>query len=337
LINLLGNAVKFTEIGRIGLQVRLEQRNGDLWMLAQVEDTGPGVTDEDQKRLFEPFSQVRTSQDSLKGTGLGLAISRKYARLMGGDITVVANPGGGSVFLFVIPIGRGEAGVAHRKNHGRRVKALSASQEAPRILVVDDHPENREWLQKMLVSAGFSVREGDNGEAAIRVWNEWRPRLILMDVHMPLMDGLEATRIIKADPRGRETQIVALTASAMASDRRFASQCGADDFLSKPCREDELFEKLRTLLNLTYDYEDAAADSALGGTAVLTPERLGRLPRSLVDGLREATLNGNKMLLDKLAAQVRITDAESAQALQSLADTYDYDTLNRLLEEVCAP
>jgi PAS domain S-box-containing protein len=340
LINLLGNAVKFTEIGGIGLQVSLEKRNGDLWMSARVEDTGPGITDEDQKRLFEPFSQIRTSQDSLKGTGLGLAISRKYARLMGGDITVRENPGGGSAFVFEVPIGRGESGVALKKSAGRRVKALSAGQEAPRILVVDDHPENRDWLQKMLVSVGFAIREADNGEAAIRLWNEWRPRLVLMDIHMPVMDGLEATRIIKADARGRETLIVALTASAMDSDRQSASQCGADDFLSKPCREDEMFEKLRTLLNVTYDYEEAAvSEPGHGGAAAsaLSAERLGRLPRGLIDNIREATLAGNKKLLDKLAAQVQTTDIESAQALQSLADRYDYDTLTRLLEEVCAP
>jgi PAS domain S-box-containing protein len=337
LINLLGNAVKFTEVGGIVLHVRLEQRNGSLWLSARVVDTGLGIANKDQTRLFEPFSQIHASQDSLKGTGLGLAISRKYARMMGGDITVTGNPGGGSVFRFEIPIGRGEAGVAQKKNTGRRVMGLSAGQGAPRILVVDDHPDNRDWLQKMLVSAGFAIREADNGEAAIRAWNEWRPRLILMDVHMPVMDGLEAMRIIKADARGRETVIVALTASAMESDRRSAAQNGADDFLSKPCREDELFEKIRTLLAVTYDYEDTAEPGDGGAAQALTADRLGRLPRGLIDDIREATLSGNKKRLDRLAAQVQATDVESAKALQSLADRYDYDTLNRLLEEVCSP
>src|SRR5262249_34053065 len=162
LINLLGNAVKFTELGGIVLRARIEQRSSSLWLSARVEDTGLGITGEDQKRLFEPFSQIHTSQDSLKGTGLGLAISRKYARLMGGDITVAGNPGGGSVFLFEIPIERGQAGVSQKRDVGRRVLSLKAGQGAPKIVVVDDHPENRDWLQKLLTSAGFAVREADN-------------------------------------------------------------------------------------------------------------------------------------------------------------------------------
>jgi CheY-like chemotaxis protein len=321
------------------LRVRLERRNGILWLSTRVEDTGLGITDGAKKRLFEPFNQIHASQDSLKGTGLGLAISRKYARLMGGDITVFGNDGGGSVFLFEVPIGYGEAGVIRKNDARGRVMALRAGQEASKILVVDDHPENRGWLQKMLASAGFAIREADNGEAAIRVWNEWRPQLILMDIHMPVMDGMEATRTIKADARGRETAIVALTASALDGDRLLIAQSGADDFLSKPCREDELFETIRKLLNVTYDYEEtSAAEPSLADAAqALTVDRLGRLPRGLIDALREATLAGNKKQLDKLAAQVHSTDTESARALQSLADRYEYDTLRRLLEEVCAP
>ncbi len=206
LINLLGNAVKFTQLGQIQMHVTWEQREADqLWLSARVEDTGVGIANEEQKKLFEPFSQVRTGLDSLKGTGLGLAISRKYARLMGGDITVTSKPGVGSVFQFEMPIERGDPAVAVRQSALRRVTAVSAGQEAPKVLVVDDHPENRDWLMKLLASVGYSVQGADNGEAAISNWEQWNPRLILMDLHMPVMDGLEATRRIKADPRGRET------------------------------------------------------------------------------------------------------------------------------------
>jgi len=307
-----------------------------LWLSARVEDTGPGITDEGQKKLFEPFSQGRIGLDSLKGTGLGLAISRNYARLMGGDITVTSKPGVGSLFQFEIPIGCGDAGVATKESALRRVIAVRAGQEAPKILVVDDHPENRDWLMKLLASIGYSVQGADNGEAAIRNWEEWNPRLILMDVHMPGMGGLEATRRIKADPRGRETVIVTLTASAMDDDRRNVSQTGADDFLAKPCREDELLEKMRALLNISYDYEEVsdAEGQPRGGVEALSAEKLGQLPRELIEELRNATLNGNKRLLDKLILKVPETgDPGSAHALQALADKYEYDALTRLLEE----
>jgi PAS domain S-box-containing protein len=341
LINLLGNAVKFTELGLINLHVTLEQRDSTgLWLSARVEDTGSGIADEEKEKLFEPFCQTTRGINTQGGTGLGLAISRKNARLMGGDITVTSAPGTGSVFRLEIPIERGDAKVAVRRSAPRRVIAIRAGQEAPKILVVDDHPENRDWLIKLLNSVGFSVRGVDNGEAAIRSWEEWNPRLILMDVHMPVMDGLEATQRIKADLRGKETIIVALTASALDDDRRAVSQSGADAFLAKPCLEDELLEKMRALLHIAYDYEEPSRpeDLPLAPAAALSAERIEQLPRELIEEIRDATLSGNKKLLDRLILKVpEAGDAEAARALQDLADKYEYDALTRLLEPACRP
>jgi len=338
LINLLGNAVKFTQVGHIKMHVVLEQREADqAWLSARVEDTGFGMTEEERTKLFEPFSQVRSGVESLKGTGLGLAISRKYARLMGGDITVSSNQGKGSIFRFEIPIERGNAEVAVRRSALRRVIAIRATQEPPKILVVDDHPENRDWLMKLLSSIGFSVESAENGASAIRKWEEGGPHLILMDVHMPVMDGLDATRRIRSEAQGNETIIVALTASAMDDDRRAVVQAGVDDFIAKPCGEDELLEKIRVLLDITYDYEETngAEGQSANGIQALS-EALGQLPLELVEELRNATLSGNKKLLDKLILRVpEAGDAKSAHALQELADKYEYDALMRMLEEAC--
>jgi len=338
LINLLGNAVKFTQQGEIQMRVTLGPgKANQLWLLACVEDTGSGLTEVEQTKLFEPFTQTSRGRQSQEGTGLGLAISRKYARLMGGDITVTSKPGQGSIFRFEIPVERGDTAAAIKGTAPRRVAALQTGQEPPKILVVDDHSENRDWLIKLLGSIGFSMRGAENGESAVQSWKEWSPRLILMDVHMPVMDGLEATRRIKAEPRGKETIIVALTASAMDDDRRAAFQSGADDFQGKPCREDELLEKIRTLLNVAYDYEELSATGgeAVGGVAALSAV-LSQLPLQLVEELQKATTMGNKKLLDKLILRVpEAADAKSAQALQELADRYDYDALTRLLEEAC--
>ena len=340
LINLLGNAIKFTQRGGIGLHVNLDQRSDNqLWLSVRVEDTGPGIAVDEQEKLFESFSQARRGLNpQQEGTGLGLAISRQYARLMEGDVTVTSSPGKGSIFLFEIPVERGDSGVAVKGNDPRRVIGTRAGTTVPRILVVDDQLENRDWLIKLLTSIGFPARGADNGETAIRNWEEWNPRLILMDVHMPVMDGLEATRRIKADPRGQETVIVVLTASAMNEDRQAVLQSGADDFLAKPCREGKLLEKMRVLLNIAYDYEEVSETEGqpLTGVPTLSAARLGQLPLELIEELSNATSTGNKRLLDKLILKVRDAgDAESALALQGLAARYEYDALALLLEEAC--
>jgi PAS domain S-box-containing protein len=337
LINLSGNAVKFTQRGSIQLYVNLEQRDGQFWLSASVEDTGSGISDEEQTKLFKPFSQTRLGLTAQEGTGLGLAISRGYARLMGGDITVVSRAGSGSTFRFEVPVVLGDAAVGMRRSVIRRVIRLRAGKtNAPRILIADDQLDNRDWLMKLLTSIGFPVREASNGEAAIRVWEEWKPGLILMDVHMPVMDGLEATRQIKACPGGKTTSIVALTASALDDDRRAVSQSGADGFVSKPCDENELLEKIRVLLNVAYEYEEISDTGVAGAEAnAISARKLGQLPPELMAEIREATLSGNKRSLDRLIVKVHEADAGSAGALQELADKYEYDALIQVLEEAC--
>jgi CheY-like chemotaxis protein len=162
--------------------------------------------------------------------------------------------------------------------------------------------------------------------------------LILMDVHMPVMDGLEATRRIKADRRGKETVIIALTASAMDDDRRTVFASGADEFVSKPCREDDLLEKMRAFLGVTYDYEEVeeAAGEAVSGTAALSAATLRQLPRELIEELRNATSRGKKNVLDESIVKVRETGhVETAHALEELAGRYEYDALLGFLEEAC--
>jgi CheY-like chemotaxis protein len=338
LINLLGNAIKFTRQGCVKLYITLARKDGGrLWLFAQVEDTGAGISEAELTRLFEPFSQVSRGHHGQEGTGLGLAISREYARLMGGDITVTSSAGSGSVFRLEIPLVRGEAGVAVRRTNSRRVIGTRAGTTVPRILVVDDQFENRDWLMKLLTAIGFTVRCADNGAEAIREWREWNPGLILMDIHMPVMDGLEATRRIKADPLGKATAIVVLTASALDDDRRTVSESGADAFLAKPCREDELLESIRALLDVTYDYEEASTeDRTAADLAALSAQGLRRLPPELVSDLLGATSSGSKRLLDSLIIKAREQEgAGSADVLQDLADKYEYDALTRLLEEAC--
>jgi CheY-like chemotaxis protein len=339
LINLLGNATKFTTRGRIDARMSLDYRSDrQLWLWVEVEDTGAGLTVEEQSSLFQPFVQAKSGQRVYNGgTGLGLAISRGVAELMSGSITVRSTPGSGSVFRFEIPVQAGAiADIPGQSDSRGRVLHIMAGQDAPRILVVDDIPDNREWLSGLLTSLGFSVRQADNGENAISAWKEWAPQLVLMDVQMPVMDGLEATRRIKADPLGRATSIITLTASALEEDRKAAFQSGADDFLSKPCLEGELLEKIRVLLGISYEYETSGEPELDSPKAALAiSDTLVRLPMALIEALRKATLAGNKKALNQLILKVGQTEDRTAQALQQLADNYDYDTLTRLFEEVC--
>ena len=331
LVNLVGNAIKFTERGHVKLHVNLETRTDNrLWLAASVEDTGPGIPIDEQQKLFQPFSQSERGLNTTEGTGLGLVISRSYARLMGGDISLSSQFGVGSTFRFEIPV-EPTGGPVEKRGDTRRVLRLSPGTEPPSILVVDDQFENRDWLVKLLRSVGFTVFDGDNGVTAIRIWEQSKPQLILMDVHMPVMDGLEATQRIKATPLGKETPIVVLSASALDHDRRKIEKSGADDFLMKPCLEEQLLATIAVHLKVSYEYElnqtSPAGDEGIGDT-----ELLCQIPVNLLAELQDAVSDGNKSLMNQLIAQVRDSEASaSAVALQQFVDNYDYDSLTKLL------
>jgi PAS domain S-box-containing protein len=331
LINLLGNAVKFTQKGSIRMQVSLRQREDNrYWLSAHVQDTGMGIAAEEQGRLFRPFAQTQSGRDLQSGTGLGLAISREFARLMGGEITLASELGTGSTFSLDIPVEPGEGPLEPKRAENRRVVSLAPGGEVPRLLIVDDECHNRSWLNSLLTVLGVSVREVENGEQAVHLWQEWSPQLVLMDLRMPVMDGFEATRRIRASPSGAQPIIIALTATAMDEDRRLAMSCGFDDFVSKPCREAELLEKIQAHLGLVYCYADEDAprptrrESALASPPELSPELLG--------ALRDAVRHGEKDRLDDLLRQVEEHDPTAAATLMALADRYDYDALTHRLE-----
>jgi len=344
LINLLGNALNFTERGRISLLVQLNKRTDSrLWLSARVDDSGYGITPEEQGKLFQPFVQGQASQRvGQTGTGLGLAITQQVARLMGGNITVSSTPGVGSSFLFETPVERASGDFLKHPARQARVLGLQSGQHPHRILIADDVPDNREWLSKLLTALGFSVRSVENGQEAVRVWEEWNPQLILMDKHMPVMDGLEATRHIRSHPAGKETVIIALTADAI-EDSRVVPQDEVSDFISKPCTEGELLEKIGTHLGFTYVYEDETSiaekeAAATGPLTVPSAEQMRGIPADLIGRLQTALLYGDKALLDRLLVTTEEKGyLQSARALRQLADGYEYDRLIELLEKAAHP
>src|SRR5688572_28956886 len=269
-INVLGNAVKFTEQGGVRLRVRADRQGANGPQLrVEIEDTGPGISPDDQDKLFRHFEQTKTGQQAGTGTGLGLAISQEFVRLMGGAITVNSQVGKGSVFVIQLPLKEGEADAVQAKDKPRQVLRLQAGQATCRVLIADDIEDNRQLLAQLLAPVGFEIRLATNGAEAVEEFEECHPHLILMDFRMPVMDGHEAIRRIRAmagglagERRGgTDVKVIAVTASAMDENRQELMDIGADDFISKPFRDADLFQKIHAHLGVEYVYaEEGAAD-----------------------------------------------------------------------------
>jgi len=343
LINLLGNAVKFTETGGIVLRVRTApEEAGGIRLEAEVADTGPGIPEDEQKALFKPFQQTLNGRLMRSGTGLGLAICKEFVTLMGGDIVLDSRPGRGSIFKFHILAGEGELGAGEMsKQDSRRVKRLRPGQPAPRVLVADDEELSRSFLSKLLGEVGFETKCVVNGKETVEELEAWRPHLILMDTRMPVMDGCEAARRIRANGGGAEVKIIGVSAGAFAEDRREALAAGADDFLTKPFREVALFDKIKKLLGVEYEFEDGAdgagsaggAGAAAGGRSTVTAKAVAALPAGFLKSMREAVIQADYDKIMGLIDGIARRRAPLAEGLRGLVERFEYNTLLGLLPE----
>ncbi len=303
LINLMGNAIKFTKSGSVFLlaeTVKWESAE-KVWLRFEVTDTGPGVSEEDQKRIFLPFEQLPDPDSVMSGTGLGLAISKQFSALLGGTIGVHSQLGQGSTFYVEIPVTVPPTETEHREAQNEQVTGLAAGQESYRLLIAEDRMENRLLLRKLLEPLGFEIREAVNGEEAVTAFEQWHPHLIFMDIRMPVMDGMEATRRIKASAgAGAEPRIIALTAHALETERLEILDSGCDDFIRKPYRDTDIFHALAEHLGIRYQYAEVptpALDQQLyeRGNAVdkgdeLDMEALKRLPVVSIEELQAAVV-----------------------------------------------
>ena len=331
LINLLSNAVKYTVAGGICLRAALEQEaGGEARLLILVEDSGLGISAEEMKNLFTPFEQTATGRNTGTGTGLGLAISRQFAQLMGGDVSVTSEAGKGSVFRLEIPV---KEGVPVIKNDIRQILRLEPDQPCFRILVAEDDYDSRLLLVQMLGDAGFEVFEASNGQEAVAVYFSSRPQLILMDNSMPLMRGDEAIRHIRQSAGGTAVKIITLTANASEETRQYSEAAGSDDFMGKPFRHNELFEKIRLLCGVRYVYAESpeAKDGSAEQPPTLSREMMDSLPDELKLQLRTATISCRHEQLLKLIQQVTAIAPEIGGTLRAMAMRFDYDALIQLL------
>lgn len=344
LINLLGNAVKFTHQGSITVRVATQgapdyagkEEAATYQLHFEVQDTGVGIAPEEFGTLFDAFTQAESGKQLQEGTGLGLPISRKFVRMMGGDLTVQSQPGQGSNFMFDIQAEPGEEERVAAKQHPRQVAGLLPGQPEYRILVVDDREENRILMRKLLEEVGFAVQEAANGQEAIEVHTHWHPHLIFMDMRMPVMDGYEATRRIKATLQGQATAIVALTASALEENRTVSLSVGCDDFVRKPFHDADIYDTLVRHLNVRYIYADQDQTAKQRETAsseeALTPQMLAALPAAWLAQLRDAAARARGDLVLELAAHIEAEHAPVATALTQFVDEFQFDRIIALLD-----
>ncbi len=247
LINLLGNAVKFTEQGGITLSCRIEQESADGYLLRfEVGDTGIGLTQEQQERLFMPFEQADSSiSRKYQGTGLGLTITKRIAQLMGGETGVKSVLGQGSSFWFTCRLGKGQASKPVQAHGTESAELILARDFRDRkILVVEDDPTNREIIGIILQECGLTIDMAVDGVEAVAKVRQSDYDMVLMDMQMPVMDGLQATRIIRTLPGKEELVIIAITANAFDDDRVKCLAAGMNDYIAKPYYPAHLFEKL---------------------------------------------------------------------------------------------
>jgi PAS domain S-box-containing protein len=352
LMNVLSNAVKFTKRGSVTLRTSVKglgqgsectvtkNRAGKIFcpktdaqcLFFEVEDTGVGIAEEELDKVFAAFEQTESGRMSRTGTGLGMTITQTYVHMMGGDITIDSTPGKGSTFRFGIFVCEGtqedskEPTMAHR-----RVIGLEPGQDIPRVLVAEDMEESRTMLATLLRMVGFQVQEAIDGKHAIEIFQQWQPNFIWMDIRMPVMDGLEATRHIKKTEAGKSTVVAALTAHALEEEKEEILSAGCDDIVRKPLREQDIFDVMQKHLKLRYVYEDEVEEAgAVKAKVEIGPEQMATLPADLLSRLHQAALELNEQQSLALIRKIKPIDAHIARNLERLVRNFAYDALQKL-------
>jgi signal transduction histidine kinase/DNA-binding response OmpR family regulator len=340
LLNLLSNAVKYTEHGGIVFSAHpieaasaTDPKRPSVKLAFQVRDSGHGIEKHELERIFHPFYQTEYGIRIGEGTGLGLAISREYVRLLGGELQVESSPGTGSVFSFELELA--VAGEFIHRHARQRVSGLKPGQPAWRILVAEDHPDNQTLLTELLTRAGFQVRVANNGFQAVERFLDWHPHFIWMDMRMPILDGYQATRQIRALPGGDSIPIVALTASAFDEDRIEILAAGCTDLLKKPIDENDLFEAMARHLSLSYEYVASnPPEATVTAQPNCSPATLpDELRNALVRAANELDLEETRTAIDRIA---RLNPALARQ-LDALLERFEFERIVDLCRNPASP
>ena len=346
LINLLGNAIKFTDHGNVTFSVEVLEPDStapnstaqnstaqNSRIKFQITDTGVGIAPEQVNKIFQAFEQVGDSKRQSEGTGLGLAISQRIVQLMGGQIQVESQLGRGSRFWFEVTLPLSTDWL--HQNLVRQGRQIIGYDGIPRrILIVDDHWENRIVLTNLLESIGFIVINAENGQVGLELAREQRPDLIILDLRMPVMDGFELLKQMRDDETLKQLQVIVSSASVSQLDQQLSLEAGGNAFLAKPVQADELFSLLTEHLQLTWHYDQTGLETAAISAADSTTELI-LPPTEDLQHLLELAQDGLLIKLSKTARQIEQQDSRYQPFIEQilqLAKQFQSDQIEELIQ-----
>lgn len=333
LLNLVGNAIKYTQKGSIIVRLTAEDLPDiqQCLLSCEIKDSGIGIAEQDLPFIFDTFVQVGRESDQ-QGSGLGLRISKQYVELMGGQIAVSSELDKGSSFILTLPVTKVDQSeiISNSVFDGMQAVGLEAGQPVYRVLVVEDQLENRLLMKKLMESVGFEVFEAVNGQQGVEQFILRQPDFIWMDRRMPLMDGIEATKKIRALVNGDKVKIVAVTASVFAEQRQEFLDAGIDDIVSKPFRDAEIFASMTKQLGVRFIYDEPVNEKN-GVDHLLNEQYLKQLPTQLLAKLKQAAISLDIEQSLEVIEQIRTIDAQLADVLAERVNRFDFEAITKLL------
>jgi signal transduction histidine kinase/CheY-like chemotaxis protein len=330
LINLLGNAVKFTEHGEVVL--RLARIAEEIYHI-DVIDTGPGIPINAQEMIFEPFQQEKAGFEK-GGTGLGLAITKRQVELMAGKLILVSEVGKGSCFTVELPLPAGQGEFIPSINNAQ-ITHLAPGFEVT-ALVVDDVKENRDILSHMLQDIGVEVRQATNGLEAVNALHTQLSNIVFMDIRMPVMNGTEALNRIRQDFADKQIPCIAISASTLRHQTKQMLDVGFDDFISKPFRFEEVYDRLVKFLDVEFEYKQTEPSPEEESAAPLDVTQIS-LPKDLYTRLHDAAELNELTELEEMLKLLRQGDTQQQQLAELFTEflaSYDIDGILETLEKM---